>query len=173
MSIYKADMYAKTIEQVNYKKLKDKGIKALIFDLDNTLAYIDNDEPSEKVKKLIKKLKRDFDIYILSNNFNKKRVSYFSNAIGVDYVYAAIKPSSFGIKKIQKKKNYEKAEMAIIGDQIMTDVLAGNRYGILTVLVETLAVKDLKITALNRMIERRKIKMLEKKGLFKKGKYYD
>lgn len=173
MSIYKADMYAKTIEKINYKKLKKIGIKVLIFDLDNTLAFIDNNYPSEKVKKLIKTLKKDFDIYILSNNINKKRVASFAGVIEVDYIYGAIKPSSFGLKKIRRKKNYAKSEMAIIGDQIMTDVLAGNRYGIHTVLVEALAVKDLKITALNRLFERQKIKKLEKKGLFKKGKYYD
>ena len=47
----------------------------------------------------------------------------------------------------------KKKEMCMIGDQIVTDVLAGNRFKIMTILVDPLGEKDLKITGLNRKIE--------------------
>ncbi len=63
--------------------------------------------------------------------------------------------------------------MCIIGDQIVTDVLAGNRYHIKTILVDPLGEKDLKITALNRIIENYIVKKYSKKKIFERGKYYD
>ena len=56
---------------------------------------------------------------------------------------------------------------------MVTDVLAGNRYNIKTILVDPLGKKDLKITSLNRKVESRIIKHYKKKGLFERGKYYE
>ena len=63
--------------------------------------------------------------------------------------------------------------MCIIGDQIVTDILAGNRYKIKTILVDPLGEKDLKITGLNRKIEAIIVKRYEKKGIFERGEYYE
>ena len=63
--------------------------------------------------------------------------------------------------------------MCMIGDQIVTDVLAGNRFRIMTILVDPLGEKDLKITGLNRKIEAKIVKRYEKRGLFERGKYYE
>ena len=63
--------------------------------------------------------------------------------------------------------------MCMIGDQIVTDVLAGNRFKIMTILVDPLGEKDLKITGLNRKIEEKIVKRYEKRGLFERGKYYE
>lgn len=173
MKIFVADIYVKTIYDINYDKLKEMGIICLIFDLDNTLARIDDEVPSEKMIKFLAKLKKDFDVYVLSNNTNKKRVSSFCEPLGVEYVSGALKPSSFGLSKIARKKRYHKSEMILIGDQIMTDVLAGKLYQIKTALVEALAKKDLKVTVINRFFERIVLKRLASKKLFEKGKYYD
>ncbi len=173
MSIFKPKMYKQNIYEINYDKLKKMGIVCLVFDLDNTLSKIDEDKPSTKLVKFISELKESFDVYVLSNNTSQKRVGGFCEALGVDYVKGALKPSSYGLAKIAKKKLYSKEEMAIIGDQIMTDVLAGNIYGIETVLVEALAVKDLKVTVVNRFFEKLVLKRLSKKKQFKKGDYYD
>ena len=61
----------------------------------------------------------------------------------------------------------------MIGDQIVTDILAGNRFKIMTILVDPLGTKDLKITGINRKLEARIVKRYEKKGIFKRGKYYE
>ena len=64
-------------------------------------------------------------------------------------------------------------EACVIGDQILTDIIGGNRIKSITVLVEPLGTKDLKITSFNRFLEKKIIKRLEKKKKFKKGEYYD
>ena len=55
----------------------------------------------------------------------------------------------------------------------MTDVLGGNRFGLFTVLVEPLSTNELKVTGINRFFERRQLKKLAKRNLFKKGEYYE
>lgn len=72
MAYFKPDIYKKNIFDIDYSKLKKEGIKCLIFDLDNTLGLIDEKKCPSEVKKLIKKLKKDFTVFISSNNTKKE-----------------------------------------------------------------------------------------------------
>ena len=74
---------------------------------------------------------------------------------------------------VAQDSNLKKKEMVMIGDQIVTDVLAGKRFRIMTILVDPLGKKDLKITGLNRYWEDKIIRRYEKRGEFKRGSYYD
>lgn len=160
--------YQKNIFCINYKKLKEKGIKLLIFDLDNTLSLIDEEFPSKEIKKLLNELSCDFDILVASNN-TKKRVEKFCDEIKCKFISSSMKP----LKKIAYflKKNYKFSldEVAIIGDQLVTDIFLGNRLGIYNILVDPKGEKDLKITNLNRFIEDK----IKKRIKFKKGVYYE
>ncbi len=171
MKIYIPDMYKKNIFNIDYDKLKEIGINYLIFDLDNTIALIDERKTPIRTKLLFRKLKKDFTVLIISNN-NKKRVEEYSNQLDVDFVSMALKPFTKGLRQIKKKYNCKRKEMCMIGDQIMTDIISGNRYKIKTILVDPLGKKDLKVTKLNRYLEGKVLKKLAKKDLFKKGRYY-
>ena len=165
-------MYKKSIFNIDYKKLKDLGIKCLVFDLDNTIALIDQKIITEDTKKLLLKLKKDFNIVIISNN-TKNRVKSYGEFLECDYVYSAAKPFSKGFRKIKKKYNIEKKEMAVIGDQLITDILGANLFKAYPILVDPMAKKDLKITYFNRLLERLVLKKYKKKNIMKKGEYYD
>ena len=171
MKRFLPDMYNKSIFDIDYKFLKSKGIKCLVFDLDNTIALIDENITPEKTKKLFDKLKKDFKVIIISNNF-KKRVEYYSKQLGVDFISFAMKPSIKGLTQIKLKYKYKKSDMCMIGDQIMTDVLSGNIFGVYTILVDPLGEKDLKITKFNRYLEGKVLIKLNNKYQFEKGKYY-
>ncbi len=171
MKNYIPSMYQKNIFSIPYDKLKEKGIRYLIFDLDNTIALIDERKTPKETKALFKKLKKEFTVLIISNN-QKKRVKEYSDQLEVDFVSMALKPFTRGLRRIRKKYHCQKEEMCMIGDQLMTDILSGNFYAITTVLVDPLGKKDLKVTALNRFIERRVLKKLKKKNLFEVGRYY-
>lgn len=161
MNKLKPNLYQKDIYTINYQKLKDKGIKCLLFDLDNTIATLDNKEPSKKNINLFNKLKKlNFDIYIFSNA-TKKRVEPFKIKLNVNSIPFALKPSQKNFKKMLNF--FDKEEIAIIGDQIFTDILGGNKAGITTILVDPISSKDLIITKLNRILEK----------LVKKGEYYE
>ena len=166
------NMYQKNIKDINYKKLKKLGIKCLIFDLDNTIALIDQHVITDDTKKLLMELKKDFQIIIISNNVTK-RVKSYADYLECDFVANAAKPLSKGYQKIKNKYGLKKEEMCMIGDQIVTDIYGGNRFGMFTVLVDPLGKKDLKITSLNRFIEKKILRNYENKGIMKKGEYYE
>lgn len=171
MNLFRPNMYKKNIFEIDYNKLKEQGIKCLVFDLDNTLGLIEHEKCPLKTKKLLKELQKDFLILISSNN-TKKRIAPYLKDLGIGGVAFSLKPSTKGLRKIKKHYNLNKKEMVMIGDQIVTDILSGNRYKIMTILVDPLGEKDLRITGLNRKIEARIIKYYKKRGMFERGKYY-
>ena len=169
---YLPDIYKKNIFAINYDKLKKKDIKCLIFDLDNTLALIDSTKVESSVKELINKLKKDFLVVIVSNS-PKKRVSKLSEDLGVDSYPFALKPTIRTLKKIKSKYNLESKQIAIIGDQFITDMAYGYKGKITKIFVDPLAIKDLKITNINRYLEEKIMVKYNKNNLFKKGNYYE
>lgn len=172
MNMFKPTMYKKNIFDINYKKLKEMGIKCLVFDLDNTLGLIEHKNCPRNTKRLLKSLQDDFLILISSNN-TRDRIQPYLKDLGIGGVSFSLKPSTRGLRKIKKDYNLKKKEMVMIGDQIVTDILSGNRFKIMTILVDPLGEKDLKITGLNRYWEDKIVRRYEKKGEFKRGNYYD
>ena len=163
--------YYKTVYDIDYDMLYKKKIKCIMFDLDNTLALIDEGVPPKKVIDFIKKLNKRFDTYIISNN-NRERIEKFCSHFDSTFIAFALKPMTKGFREIRRIGNYKKEEMCMVGDQLMTDVFGGNRFGCYTILVDPLGKKDLKITSLNRTLENMIIKKLSKKGILERGKYY-
>ena len=104
---------------------------------------------------------------------NSKKILIASYDLGVGGISWSLKPSTRALRKIKRDYKFKKNEMVMIGDQIMTDVLAGKRFRIKTILVDPLGEKDLKISGLNRKLENIIIKKYEKKGVFERGKYYE
>ena len=92
-------------------------------------------------------------MYILSNTNKKQKVEDVANKLEIPYEYFAKKPSKKGFIKIQNKLNINPKNIAVIGDQIFTDVIGGNRCNMFTILVDPLDKKDFWYTAWKRPIE--------------------
>ena len=172
MNKYIPNMYYKNIYEINYKLLKEKGIKCILFDLDNTLVEPHTKHSNEKLQKLFIELKKDFKVIIFSNSFIT-RLFPFKKELEVDINHTSLKPLKHSFNKVLKKYKFNKEEVAIIGDQIFTDIIGGNNVGINTILVDSITVKDFFITKYNRKREEKLLKELEEKKLFKRGKYYE
>ena len=172
MSKFFPDMYQKSIYDIDYKKLKHSGIKCILFDLDNTCVPFHENEGNDSLKKLFNKLtKMKFKVIIFSNS-PERRLKKFSN-LGVEYNSSSKKPLSHSFYKILNKYNFKKGEVCIVGDQLFTDIYGGNKVGIRTCLVEPITDVDFFLTKFSRIFEGRLFKKFEKKGMLKKGKYYD
>lgn len=172
MERYLPDVYQETIYDINYKNLKEHGIKCLLFDLDNTIVPFNQKILKAEVKELFYQLKQlGFKIIIYSNS-PKLRVNQFGKQLNVDIYSGARKPSIKGFNRILKKYKFTENEVAIIGDQVCTDVLGGNRVGITTVLVTPIG-KDPFWTKINRIREKNIMQKLRDNNLFTKGKYYE
>lgn len=173
LELYKPDMYVKDIYSIDFEKLKSYGIKCILFDLDNTLVSPFKKKPTRKLKDYIERIKdMGFKVIIFSNS-NKKRLTPFKNVLEVDCSYSSKKPFQGKFKKVLNIYKFSQSEVAIVGDQIMTDILGGNKMGIFTILVKPIQTKEAFFTRINRFFEDKKVKKLEKMGLFKRGRYYD
>jgi len=99
MEVYVPDMYQKSIYAIDYQKLYNRGIKCLLFDLDNTLVPVKMKTPSKKIKNLFNDLKdKGFKVIIFSNS-SKNRLKPFKDELEVDCAASAKK--SFKKKFLQ------------------------------------------------------------------------
>ncbi len=173
IELYKPDVYKKDIYAIDYKKLKSMGIKCILFDLDNTLVPYYRKGPTRKIKDFIENIKDMGFKVILFSNSSKKRLTPFKDILEVDCSASSRKPFSKKFKKVLTEYKYSESEVAIIGDQIPMDIFGGNRMGIFTILVNPISDKELIWTKFNRLYEKIIIKKMEKKGMFRRGNYYE
>ena len=173
MEKYIPDVYQKSIYTIDYTKLKEKGIKCLLFDVDNTLAPYHIKNTNEKLIELFQKLKEMGFQLILFSNSGKKRLKPFKEELEVDCCASARKPHPKNFMRILNTYRLPENEVAIIGDQMLTDIVGGNRVGITTILVNPISVKDPFWTKPNRSMEKRIMKKLRDHDLFVKGRYYE
>lgn len=165
MSIYPKGYFSK-VEDITINYLLENKIKILILDVDNTLIdYYEN--LSNDIIKWAENLKaQGIKLYILSNTNNKAKVEKVANKLEIPYRNFAMKPLKRGFLKIQKEFEIKPEEIAVIGDQLFTDILGGNRCKMHSILVDPINSKDYWYTAWKRPIENRikeKIKTKENK----------
>lgn len=166
------DIYQKNIYDIDYKKLKKKGIRCLLFDLDNTLVPVKTDMPTKKIKELFAYLEADFKIIIVSNS-NRKRLIPFKEGLNVDVAASAKKPFKKKYVKIMNMYKFKEYEIAAIGDQLLTDVNGANRVGITSILINPIGDYEKFGTKINRFMEKFIYYFLKKKNILVKGVYYD
>ena len=158
---YMPDFAVEAVYDLTVESLKRQGIKAVLVDLDNTLIAWNNPDGTPEMKKWLHDL-RDAGIRV------KRAVEKFE----IDYVYWAMKPFTWGIDRALKLFHFEKNEVVMVGDQLMTDIRAAHRAGIRSILVKPLVEHDSIKTQINRARERRVLKKItEKYGpiQYKKG----
>lgn len=152
MNIY-PNAYLKSVQDITMQFLMKNKIKALILDVDNTLIdYYRN--LSDDVVKWARELKgHGLRLYILSNTNKKDKVETVAKKLEIPYKMFARKPSKKGFIKIQKELKLEPEKIGVVGDQIFTDVIGGNRCKMFTILVDPVTSKDYWYTAWKRPIE--------------------
>jgi len=138
---YVPDVYQKSIYAIDYQKLKAKGIKCITFDIDDTIAGLENVRlpmaaPPKAAVTLFEKLKAEGFIVVIFTNANEERGRRFYEALGADdYVARAEKPKTNNFQKILDKFSLDKSQMAHVGNSILDDIAGGNVFGITTCLV--------------------------------------
>ncbi|MDY0276881.1 MAG: YqeG family HAD IIIA-type phosphatase [Acholeplasma sp.] len=154
--------YVKDIKEIKYDCLLKQGIKALFFDLDNTIIPYDISVIPPEIKNYLEQLNEDFKVVVVSNSRKKRVYNATINLEKINVVKFARKPFKFGFKKALKFVGLKPSEVALIGDQLMTDVYGGNRMKF----KEIILVKPVKqksdhlFTRINRYFERRMIKKI-------------
>lgn len=117
--------------------LARRGIRLLLCDLDYTLAPKSQGEPDQRLRRWLEEMAQGgITVMILSNNRSSKRVDDFCHALGIDYVGHAQKPSPKGLRRAMAKAGVHARETAMLGDKLLTDVLAANLAGVTALMVE-------------------------------------
>jgi HAD superfamily phosphatase (TIGR01668 family) len=154
--------YIEKVTDIDVKFLEENSIKGLILDVDNTL--IDYDKKMiDGLEQWAEELKQNnIKLCILSNSNKKDKVKKISEVLEVPYFYFAKKPFKFGFKKAKTLLNLENKNIAVVGDQIFTDVLGANRCKMYSILVKPISEKDIWITVFKRPLENKIIEKYKK-----------
>lgn len=116
--------------------LRDKGVKLVLADLDNTLAAYGVPAPSGEVTAWKDALAaQDIQLFILSNSRRPGRAQNFAQALGVPYQGRSGKPKRAGYLRAMERMGCTPAQTIMIGDQIFTDVLGANNAGVTPLLI--------------------------------------
>jgi len=154
-------IYVDSLRNLPLEWLWEKGIRAFILDLDNTLTEWNSYEVPEDLKAWLAEVKeRGFRVCLLSNN-GRHRVKKVADPLGVPYVPRAGKPRRRSFLRAVEMLKARPEETAVVGDQVFTDVFGGNRCGLFTVLVKPLAQREFLGTRLMRRLERLAVKKIE------------
>jgi len=157
--------YCKKVTDITVDFLQRNNIHGLILDVDNTLIDIDRNMLSG-IDTWYKEIKKNnIKCIILSNSNKVDKVKMVAESMGIPYIHFATKPLKRGFKKAKKELNLESENIAVIGDQIFTDVIGANRCRMFSILVDPVAEKDMFITRIKRPVEQ----MIKKSYIKKKG----
>lgn len=123
--------------QITPEFLNKQGVELLLSDLDFTLAPYKTRHPDEAVKAWIRSLHREkITLMIVSNNRSSRRVTDFCAELGIPYQGHAGKPGTRGLRAAMERAGIDAGHTAMLGDKLLTDVLAANRAGVLALMVE-------------------------------------
>ncbi|PLS01226.1 YqeG family HAD IIIA-type phosphatase [Neobacillus cucumis] len=157
--------HVKSILDISPEALKARGVKGIITDLDNTLVEWDRPSATPQLIKWFDEIKKhNIKVTIVSNN-NEERVKFFSDPLNIPFIFRARKPMGPAFHRAIKQMGIKREEAVVIGDQLLTDVLGGNRSGFHTILVVPVAQTDGFWTKFNRLAERRILNWFRKKGM--------
>ncbi len=136
MALFRAGFVANSIYDLSGEALERRGIRLLLADLDNTLVPYGVPLPDQKLKDWRDELAaHGVTLFILSNNRHEHRPRVFSEGLDVPFIGHAGKPKTPSFYAAMERMGVTKEQTAIVGDQIFTDVLGGNRAGVTTILV--------------------------------------
>lgn len=155
MAIFKATRYVHAIEQIEVDWLVEQGVRCVLMDRDNTCVPRDTKVAPPAVLDWIDRV-HDAGIptCLVSNNWHSGQVETSAAELASDVIHHAMKPAPFAVIKALKKMGISADEAILIGDQVYTDVVAGNLAGVRTILVRPQCDTDLWYTHVFRVGER-------------------
>jgi len=135
--LFKPNQIVKNIHEIDFAALKNRGIKALILDIDETLIPRTVNDVSPRVFEWVVDRKNEgFKLCLTSNSRHPLRVKYIGDTLGVPSMALGLKPLPFAFWKSLEKLNAKPEEAAMIGDQLFMDILGANLLGIYSIHVK-------------------------------------
>ena len=166
------NMYAKSFYTIDVDFLLKQKINKLILDIDGTILPVDDTNVPDKLIKRIEEIKnKNIEVCLVSNN-NEERVEPVAKKLKINYLANAHKPLKEAYENAIGLLNAKKDNVAMVGDQMMSDIKGANEYGIYTILVKPVSKHNNIKTGTSRFLQNIMEKHLKKQKLFDSNKYY-
>jgi hypothetical protein len=150
----KPNMMIDSIYDIDFQELKNRNILGLLIDVDNTLIKWDKKKADEDLVQWFYKAKEENFLLCLISNNTKERVVVFKEDIDIPAIHKALKPLTKSFYKGVGMLKLSREQVAVVGDQVFTDILGGNRAGLFTILVKPIPGKEFWWTTFVRKIEK-------------------
>lgn len=155
MSLFYPTMYRRRITDVKAEDLRRLGIRGILLDVDNTLTTHDNPNLTDGVRAWLNSMQEEGFLLLIVSNNSEERVSPFADKIGLPFCAHARKPLPYGYRKAAESLGVSKKECVAIGDQIFTDILGANLFGIASIMLEPIEPEvEQKFIVFKRKVER-------------------
>lgn len=154
----------KDVTRITPLFLYENGIKGLVLDVDNTLTGHDSQQLRPDIAKWLEDMKAVGMKLMLASNNLKTRVEPFAEKLGVEYTSFCCKPSPRWLLDAKKRWGLPKESIALVGDQLFTDYLAGSLYGVKVLLVRPLYKDEKPTVQMKRKFEKPFLMKYYKRG---------
>lgn len=140
-----------TVLSLTPQILVDHHLKGLILDVDDTIVPFKHNVASGELVEWVSQMRQTVDLWLVSNNLHQSRISSIADSLNLPYIHGAAKPSRRKLRKALEAMNLPPTEVAMVGDRLFTDVVAGNRLGLFTIWVEPIVSKRLYTPSLRNL----------------------
>ena len=155
MRLFRATRYVASLPLVDVDELVSRGVRLVLLDRDNTCVPRDaHVAPAEVAAWLDRAREAGLELCLVSNNFHSTQVAATARELGCEFVDHAMKPAPFALVRAMRARGRVPGETVMVGDQVFTDVAAGNLAGVRTILVRPQSRRDLWYTHVFRVFER-------------------
>ncbi len=162
--MFKPDFILESVCDITPNFIAENNIKALILDIDNTLAVPDKRDIPQDIAAWLNDIKTsEAKLVILSNN-TPERIKDFAEGIDLPYVGSALKPKKDGYVKAADLIKTDIKSCACVGDQLFTDIWGGNRSGGVTVLTKPFFKDQTFFIRIKRILEKPLLALYKGKG---------
>ncbi|WP_276773019.1 YqeG family HAD IIIA-type phosphatase [Ruminococcus champanellensis] len=152
--MFHATVALRSVLQIQPGLLRQYGIRGLMLDLDNTLTTHDNPAPAEGVLSWIGLMRQAGIAMMIVSNNRPHRVQPFAAALGLPFVAEGAKPLPRGFRLAQKRMQLPFSQLAVVGDQIFTDILGANLCGVKSIYVRPIQYENKGFLRVKRWLER-------------------
>lgn len=126
-----------TVLSLTPEMLQQNGIQGVVLDVDETLVPFSMAQISAELLPWVESIRQVApQIWLVSNNVSESRIQRIAEELQVPYITGAGKPSRRKLRRAVEAMNLPAEQVAMVGDRLFTDVLAGNRLGMFTVIVK-------------------------------------
>lgn len=117
-------------------------IEGLVLDVDDTIVPIGSRSAQPELTQWIEQIRQIAPLWLVTNNPSQVRIGAIADSLSLPYFLSAAKPSRRKLRQAVEAMNIKPARVAMVGDRVFTDVLAGNRLGMFTILIEPIVSQD-------------------------------